>query len=991
MKIRKKLKLTVAAYVFIALLMGLILYSSSQSVNRLRDKTHIADEILDSVFDLNILTSDYLLHHEKRAEVQWMQKHQSLTKKLSQAQGVFKKSKEKEFLQEIKKENNQIQVLFQKLVQNQQRNETDKALRKEIEDRLVSQLMITSRHMVGKTIDLKHSSNRQLVQAQRQSDLSALLLTLILVGGMIGVVSMIYRGMMIPLTKLHEGTEVIGGGDLDYRLDIDGGEELEQLGRAFNEMAKNLKQSYSRISEGKERINRILESSPDSIVVTDLKGNILECNEATTDMTGYRRDELLDMNALDLISEDEREKALSKMRKTLKEERLKNLEYTLVDRSGKKFPVEMSTAVIKDMQGDVSSFIAVVKDVTDRRKKEKELLSMKKHLETVLDGIDESIVVIDRDYNIISHNRAFASHVGSGRSCSYESQKCFKAIHGFDEPCRECVVRDMFKDKEPKEDTHFHSKDNAKIWHHTRAYPLLEEGDELHQAIYVFEDVSVRKNAEEALRESENKFRSLVNQAAEMLFLHDTDGQIMDVNKAAINNTGYSREELLDMNIFDIDPDAEERRDLEKYWKGVNPEDPPKTFEARHKRKDGSTYPAEITLSKVVLSDGNYILALARDITERKRSQEKLRESEERYRQLVELSPDAIVIHRDGKVVYANPSALDLFKASDLDSALGKPIMDFIHPDSREKVKKRVKKLYEEGETGEMTEEKMYRVDGEAINVEVAMAPVKFHGEKAAQAVIRDITERKKRQQALKEYAEKLEEANEKLRALSQTKSEFISLASHELKTPLAIVKGYADVLSSDTLGGLNQKQLEKIKRISANIDHLTHLVNVMLDISRIERGELYLKKETVNLSQIALKVVDDLENMASKKQIDLKTYIRKDIQKEVDKDRIKEVFMNLVINAIKYTLEEGEVKVSLTTQKDNAVFKVSDTGVGISEEDLKEIFKPFTVGESAYDRKKRGAGLGLAISKKLVEMHGGEIDCESQLDEGTTFTVTLP
>ncbi|MBN2283823.1 MAG: PAS domain S-box protein [Deltaproteobacteria bacterium] len=156
---------------------------------------------------------------------------------------------------------------------------------------------------------------------------------------------------------------------------------------------------------------------------------------------------------------------------------------------------------------------------------------------------------------------------------------------------------------------------------------LREVAGDIAFALYSIEVEEERRGMVEALRESESKFRSLVEQAAEMLFLHDTSGRIIDVNRETIRNTGYTREELLGMTVFDIDPDAGDRRDVEIYWEALKPEDPTATFEVRHRRKDGSIYPAEVILSKIVLAKGHCMLGLARDITERKEAEERIERS----------------------------------------------------------------------------------------------------------------------------------------------------------------------------------------------------------------------------------------------------------------------------------------------------------------------------------------------------------------------------
>ncbi|MFW6197095.1 MAG: PAS domain S-box protein [Thermoplasmatota archaeon] len=194
----------------------------------------------------------------------------------------------------------------------------------------------------------------------------------------------------------------------------------------------------------------------------------------------------------------------------------------------------------------------------------------------------------------------------------------------------------------------------------------IEKGEDMKNQLNTLsnaiEDELKKKREIKEWKESEHKYRSLLNQAAEMLFLHDTDGNIIEVNQAAIDNTGYSRDELLQMNIFDIDPDAEERRDQTNYWKNLSPQDPPTKIEVRHKRKDGSVYPAEVVLSKVILSGEEYVFAIARDITERKETQKKLEEEQHRRKVILDNIPGiAFILKKDSReIVFSNKKAKEV-------------------------------------------------------------------------------------------------------------------------------------------------------------------------------------------------------------------------------------------------------------------------------------------------------------------------------------------
>jgi len=264
----------------------------------------------------------------------------------------------------------------------------------------------------------------------------------------------------------------------------------------------------------------------------------------------------------------------------------------------------------------------------------------------------------------------------------------------------------------------------------------------------VNQDITERKRAENDLRASEDKFRSLVEQAAEMLFLHDIEGNLVDINLAAVENTGYSKQELKKMSVFDIDPDARDRDDMRIYWKSLKIEEPPVIFETKHKRKDGSVYPAEIISSKIVLQERHYILCLARDITERKQAEEKLHRSEETLRAMLNASPLAIVlIDRSGYILDSNEEhATRLGRTHS--QILGKCLWDLLPESVRTHRKMQIESVFETAKPfiGEDQREKIWN--------EYHIHPAIKNKNGEIEAVIveaLDITERKLAEKAFKE------------------------------------------------------------------------------------------------------------------------------------------------------------------------------------------------------------------------------------------------
>lgn len=284
--------------------------------------------------------------------------------------------------------------------------------------------------------------------------------------------------------------------------------------------------------------------------------------------------------------------------------------------------------------------------------------------------------------------------------------------------------------------------------------PIRNDEGDITGVVLVFRDVSEDYRIRQALIESENKFRSLVDQAAEMLFLHDTEGNIIDVNKAAETHTGYTKAQLTQMNITNIDPLASERRDMKYYWKRSLSSDQAIRFESTHQRKDGSVYPAEITVSRVRLSGGNYILALARNITERKKAEKELKESEEKYRLIVENANDGIEITQNDRIIFCNSRFAEMLGYT-VEELKNIPFSQIFTGSAKKELYERHEKRKAEIPLDDHYETRFRKKDGTKIDVSVNYEIIDYRGKPATFAIIRDITEEKKAEQTLIESEQK--------------------------------------------------------------------------------------------------------------------------------------------------------------------------------------------------------------------------------------------
>jgi len=377
------------------------------------------------------------------------------------------------------------------------------------------------------------------------------------------------------------------------------------------------------------------------------------------------------------------------------------------------------------------------------------------------------------------------------------------------------------------------------------------------------------------------------------------------------------------------------------------------------------------------------IVVLLVNMNRRKRAEEALRESEERYRSLVENSPVAILLHKAGIITYANSKAVDLHGASDSGEIIGKNLLDFVHPDSREKFVERLKQVAEGPKKIRFMPLRLIRLDGKEIEIETTAMTLDRGGDTEHLIVCMDVTERKR---AEKEIIC----SNEELEAALKVKTEFLSMVSHELRTPLVPIIGYAEVLLDGSFGELPDEAIVPVKTILKRANDLVKLIEDLLVLSRLERGSMKLEIEPLPVTGHLNEIVDDYRSRTFTKGVKI-SWEGPDITVLADHTRLHQILTNLIDNSVKYSGDPVEVKIITDTRDGTGVISVVDNGIGISPKHQEQIFDRFYQVEAVDTRSQGGAGLGLAIIKELAEGMGGRIVVESEYGRGSTFTVELP
>jgi protein-histidine pros-kinase len=480
-------------------------------------------------------------------------------------------------------------------------------------------------------------------------------------------------------------------------------------------------------------------------------------------------------------------------------------------------------------------------------------------------------------------------------------------------------------------------------------------------------DITERKSVEARLKE----YQFFFNNSMDFSCIANTEGYFEVINPNFEKYLGYTSKELVsDQFLSFVHPDDKEAtiKEIEKLASGaitIN-------FVNRYRKKDGSylwldwnTQPNPST---------GKLYAIARDITDRKRSEEK-------FRGLLESAPDSIVIvNQAGTIELVNAQTEKLF-GYDRSELVGVSV-DVLLPDRHRRNHQNNALAYffdpKSRVMGKGLELSGMKKDQSEFPVEISLSPLETEHGTWFSAAVRDVTDRKRFEQAI-------QEAN-------RLKSEFLANMSHELRTPLNGIIGFSEFLIDKKAGMLNEKQQEYLNDILNSGTHLLHLINDILDLSKIESGKMELFRETFSLKEAIGEVCSVISGISKKKNINLKVDIEGNAENvSADKQKFKQILYNLISNAVKFTNNNGKVEVIAQTDNGDLSIQVRDDGIGISAEGINRLFMPFVQLDSSVSRKHEGTGLGLSLTKRMVELHGGSISVRSEPGRGSTFTAVLP
>ncbi|MGB6679688.1 MAG: PAS domain-containing sensor histidine kinase [Candidatus Bathyarchaeia archaeon] len=607
-----------------------------------------------------------------------------------------------------------------------------------------------------------------------------------------------------------------------------------------------------------------------------------------------------------------------------------------------------------------------------------------------IDLLPDPAVLLDLNGKIITSNKSFNQIQGLKNKLIQDRSLINKIL-----PSREKIrkLQNLFRSNEPSRTIYEvvtkQAEEITKTLFEVNS-TMLDYKDQQFELL-TFRDVTESKKAEEELRKSEIKYRSLVEDSAAGVATTDMRGKFDYVNKSLCKMMGYPKEEMVGKYFWDFLAIEDKKKIVPKFWNAWRQPHKKLYLEFKGYRKNNDVIhmasSPTLFMFKSKIAGFNAIIT---DITPQKKLEEELRQYsagledmvEEKTAELarskqfiedtIESVPDLMYLKdKDGKFVFAN-DAYCKFHGKPKKGIIGKTVYDLYQKNFAEDFVKHDETVFEKGEAIVTPDIPLIDAKGNQIIIQTIKAPLKDDKGQVTHliGIARDITERKQ---------------------LEKMKDQFISAVTHELQTPLVSIKAYIDYPLTGKMGPLSENMKSNLKIVKRNTDRLLQLTGELLDLRRMELGRLELNKEDLDYQEIIKNCLEEVKPLFEEKQQILNIQLpHGQLNIQADKIRLSQILMNLLSNANKFTPEEGGISVIVEDTNGEIRTKISDSGIGIRKEDIKRIFEPFSsIKKPTYIK---GTGLGLSVTKGLVEAHRGRIKVNSQGEgKGTTFTFNLP
>ncbi|MFX1572234.1 MAG: PAS domain S-box protein [Promethearchaeota archaeon] len=798
----------------------------------------------------------------------------------------------------------------------------------------------------------------------------------------------------------------------------------------FRGITREITEKYileQKIKESEEKYRTIFNANPDYIFITDISGNILEMNPALLEKLGTTLEEIRGRNFAEFYAGDNIDELQEVIEKIRAGEVVKEIVIKAKSILGRIFEYEVNSVPLKE-DGNIAKILNLARDISYRKEAEEKIKESEKKYHHLFENTPYAIWLIDEDGVIVDCNST-TNKLLSILEIEELIGKKFSEVISVLKRSEYLInmLEDRFKKFQEGErggplELQITRGDGKRIWLSIQSSFVKIGERNLTQAI--IQDITEKKTAEQKIMESEIKYRHLFESSPYGIILVNRKGQIVDANPATETIFGRNIEELINESFLTIRIKPEKVLPLFKQrYESILNGKVVKSLEVQITRsQDGRKIWISIDDSLVEIGGETIFQVIVQDITEKKNAEQKLKKSQEelqilnreleqkvkeRTKDLIEserqhrttinsLADPLHVVDRDLRIILINKELQNWLRELNINFDLhGKQIFE-VFPFLPPKIHKEYMQVFDTG-IPLITKETTILENADIIT-ETRKIPI-FHEGKVEQVItiIRDITESYNLEQELRESERKLREQNIELMKMDKIKNDFITMAAHELKTPLISISGYTDYILMKHKDYLNPEIMEDLKTIQRNVNRLEILMDQLLDVMKIDEEKLKLRVEPTNISNIINNCLNELSYLINEKNLEIILNIEPEVVLNVDPTRIMTVFTNLISNSIKFTPDYGWIEISTKKDKKNYIFEVKDNGIGLTESEIERLFKKFErikqpIISKSVNIKDSGTGLGLYITKGIVNAHGGKIWATSEGEnKGANFIFTLP
>ncbi|WP_317587798.1 PAS domain S-box protein [Vibrio sp. EA2] len=730
-----------------------------------------------------------------------------------------------------------------------------------------------------------------------------------------------------------------------------------------------------------EKFHKAVEYSPATVVITDNNGTIEYVNPEFTRVTGYSYEEAIGENPRLLKSGKMPVEFYDALWATILAGNVWKGEIVNKVKSGDFIWETISIAPIISESGQITHFVAVKEDITEKRQALDELEQRKTLLRSIIDNVPNIVILKDREGKHLVVNKYHLLATGCeseqvlGKTdAEFLDVETATRIMADDQAIMNSHQPKTFEESVPHPDGTLHKYLTSKV-------PLLDENGDAYALVCIATDITEQKILENALVEEREQLQTILD-TSPIGVAFSVDGIFKFANPKVLEIVDAQ----IDQPATNIYVNPEER---EKMVSQLESDGQVNNYEIQMYSPDHNIRDVYASFMPLRLFGRKGILGWLLDITERKQSERKLRISESKFRTIYEATGDAVMLFDSDHFIDCNPAALDMFGCETVEEFTTYHPTDIsakFQPDGVSSFTSAKHKVEEVLKNGTSRFQWVHRrLNGEEFTADVLLNLIEIEDKPIIEAVARDISQ-------IKQVEQELMLAKELAIETAQAKSDFLARMSHEIRTPMNAIIGMS-YLALDT--DLSPLQRDYISKVSRSAHSLLGILNDILDFSKVEAGKMVVEKVAFNLDEVMSNVSTIFSLRCEEKGITLAFKSSPDVPRYLVGDplRLGQILINLVGNAVKFT-DKGEITISVellrrSEKQADLTFSVKDTGIGLTKQQIEHLFDPFVQGDGSTTRKYGGTGLGLSICRKLVELMGGEINVDSVFGEGSTFYFT--